>query len=190
MRLALSKVLASWSARIATATVVIALMGLWIRSYWVTDTLAWSSPGTGGILRSSRGRILLNLATLTGAPPPMFEPVWTFYSESRTKTLSPWWHDSEGTTIGGLGFYAAHERAGTLPSAKFVITSRFVICPTWFPLAISAGILALQIRQADKLKRASRGLCPTCGYDLRETPTRCPECGTEVPPVKDTTNPA
>ena len=28
-----------------------------------------------------------------------------------------------------------------------------------------------------RLKRLKRGLCPDCGFDLRETPGRCPVCG-------------
>jgi len=39
---------------------------------------------------------------------------------------------------------------------------------------------AHRIRQADNRERS--GLCPHCGYDLRETPDRCPECGA-VPDV-------
>jgi hypothetical protein len=40
---------------------------------------------------------------------------------------------------------------------------------------LSYGLLS---RFAPKPK--VKGLCPACGYDLRATPERCPECGTVV----------
>jgi hypothetical protein len=52
--------------------------------------------------------------------------------------------------------------------------------PLW-PIWLGAAIRVVFVR------RRSRGegppvSCPTCGYDLRATPNRCPECGTIVDP--------
>jgi hypothetical protein len=53
--------------------------------------------------------------------------------------------------------------------------------PLWMPLVLFA--LTPAARVAGRLVRRTRanrqrGLCPACGYDLRATPDRCPECGT------------
>ena len=44
-----------------------------------------------------------------------------------------------------------------------------------FPVTL---LFNLAVYRWDKeRKRAAAGLCATCGYDLRATPDRCPECG-------------
>jgi hypothetical protein len=50
-----------------------------------------------------------------------------------------------------------------------------VVLPIWVPLLLTGMASALLWRA--HFRKADALLCPDCGYDLRATPYRCPECG-------------
>lgn len=60
--------------------------------------------------------------------------------------------------------------------------------PCWIAVVMAAAMPALWIRCARRVGRDRVGLsfCRSCGYDLRATPLRCPECGA-VPKAKGAT---
>jgi hypothetical protein len=50
--------------------------------------------------------------------------------------------------------------------------------PGWGGIIITMLAIRREERKAMAAGLAA-GLCPRCGYDLRATPERCPECGTQ-----------
>jgi hypothetical protein len=57
-----------------------------------------------------------------------------------------------------------------------------VVVPYWFVALLFATVFAGSV----VVRRRGRpvGTCSSCGYDLRATPNRCPECGAKPLPAK------
>ena len=47
-------------------------------------------------------------------------------------------------------------------------------------MAFGPGVLLLYVKRMRRLRGDVGPVCATCGYDMRATPERCPECGTAV----------
>jgi hypothetical protein len=118
----------------------------------------------GWVLDHWHGRLTTKRQTypsinITIAPPPGALP-------ARPGAQDFAWH--------GFEYHSDFRKAG--PNDRQV---RQVWFPHW-PLAIIGMIppIALFLRGARRRSRLRHGLCGACGYDLRASHDRCPECGT------------
>ena len=95
----------------------------------------------------------------------------------------PSWEFQFTLTIGGppallidAGFSAFRE-----VHEGYAYNGQFWAVPAWslvFAFTVLPAIVVLrELRAARRRRRSRLGLCPACGYDLRASPGRCPECG-------------
>jgi hypothetical protein len=96
------------------------------------------------------------------------ESFWRYFSESHSYAAG--WQRNRGALDFSLSY-----RGNPVSSWEL----RF---PQWPPIVLTGLPPIIWIfynrRYLRRRWRAMRGQCAECGYDLRATPERCPECGT------------
>ena len=175
----------------------VAVVVLWVRSYKVNDTFGWYSDhwaasgvrlSAWGVTSDSGGLALFRLRRWTTFPPYMRDmadavPSFRGFNHIRENPVAyPYMHDYGGRAWLGFGLFKSPKASPILHALPWVppLTDddRFLVLPFW-SAAVVAGllpILALGRCVRGQLRRF-RGGCPSCGYDMRATPGRCPECG-------------
>ena len=186
--------------RFATAgsVVLFALaIALWLRSYCVRDRIdLLHLPKAPSRIDTSDPDLPLPmsqydemyLGTFPGrvdvghldyeSPYPAAAPPTASFALSWEKGAVIWDIDQiDRYTVSRLGFgvdWGTHD--GLISAPRHVHGVRI---PLWF-IALAAGLLpAVQLHQFIRRRRwVNFGVrCAACGYDLRATPERCPECG-------------
>jgi predicted RNA-binding Zn-ribbon protein involved in translation (DUF1610 family) len=171
-------ILSALSLLLCVATCV-----LWVRSYWHRDWLGWRGGEQSArcvlVCTPGPGWLLLQRAWLGSEGPPIYEPwVTGCFAHGDDEPGTPGFPH---TFWERRGFGYVH--AEIVPDGSYF---EYVQLPAWLVAGAFSAFPAARVWRSRQSRRlGSAGLCPSCGYDLRASPARCPECGA-VPARKET----
>jgi hypothetical protein len=167
---------------------LVAVVALWLRSHLVADVLLWQHwsadlrgtyRGTFRMVTSGRGVLGIDLTELTTA----------FPARSQTKSRFEWSRGDasqfrlpDDTFWNRIGFGYASQSQTTQGLNDSTVTVRAYWLPYWL-LAVVASVVPLRwvTLLVIRARRQRQGLCALCGYDVRVSEGRCPECGSALP---------
>ena len=180
---------------VVSLALFLAICVLWCRSYRLSDRLVWNAGDGQRVIQSAKGHLVVHVALDLNPlpasspgpvdrrehalryqqdmafPPAMHLMAILFLCADATARVVEWEH----------GGFAWQQRK----SSRDVIA--VAIAPMWSLATVTAlPSLGWTLAAVRSRRRKREGCCRTCGYDLRATPDRCPECGT-VPPAQEQT---
>ncbi len=167
-----------------SAIILVLVLGFWIRAYWAVDCLnyLYVEPRPSEMFHTQ-----FNAVSYMGLIYVGFGE--THHPVGVTANRPNGWVYSRGALqpapndwIEGLTRFEFRidVQPASMPSpGKYT----HVMIPAWFVALIAVPLPIVWVRSRLRNWRRQRaGLCLTCGYDLRASQDRCPECGTAIPP--------
>jgi hypothetical protein len=157
---------------------------LGVRSVWKHDRLQARVAGRPYVLNSQLGRLSFWGGSEAAAD---FPATWYVFEADEVGSLQPWEGDGPGPVSSkwdAAGFAYARGWYVRYWSDSGKARYQMLVIPAWAAAIVTALLPAWLFprlwRDGRRRRRTARGQCDTCGYDVRNSPDRCPECGTPV----------
>jgi len=161
----------------------VAVTGLWLRTFFVSDYLhmAWSNRSTAPYRDAHvrwRGDFLT--ADFRRSTLKTVEIPWRARGHGDVRGVHWVWSTREPAPQ-GLGSWLWWDHYIDAQPASYTAECWCIQMRPWLgvlPTLVLPAWWTSAVLRRRRMRR--RSLCETCGYDLRATPDRCPECGSVV----------